>query len=243
MKKYQSILITEATNNIGKLFIKRICENNVYHSLIITSSNYSECSNLLKEIKAAYPSIAHKVYFHHLDIESLSNVNSLCNYILNTHETIDVIINNYEYNQEIANNQRNDNNQNTIKTFSKNFLCPLFLFNSFLKKGLINNKIINTTNQKIENSNKINFNLNEIKNLLDLNLKYHQYLNLKNKDDTSDIYFSKLFINKYMEIMSQSIKHIQFNSISYDNNSDIIIDKLESLIKEEIDLNITGKLI
>ena len=253
MKKYNSILIIDGLSSKGFSLTKRLIQENMFHTLTLTSNNHIEGAKLIAKLKNEHKNLSNKLFYHELNKEIFSSIHMLSNYIQTTHDVVDVIVNTSDYYDNDILSFKEQEAERTIRTFSNNYFCPLYIFNYFLKNGTINSKIINfsieTTFNKFTNT-KINDYLDSASNINELNKFYLTYLNnvIKGTDlpyygkGTYNSFIpSKMLINSYIRIISNSIQFMQFNSI--DVNKENFIDNTFDLITRNVNLEESGRLI
>ena len=86
----KNVIITGATGGLGEALAKTFAEN--HYNLILTyCNNELKALELKKKLEAKYKI---SVDFYKLDLALESNINDVCNQIINKYDNIDCLINN-----------------------------------------------------------------------------------------------------------------------------------------------------
>lgn len=261
MKIHNTILLTNALNPIGKEITKFILNKKIVHNLILTSNSRREGLDYIKFLKEKYNQ-DNRIFYMHLDTENITTINLLLNNVSNSFTNIDVLINNPLSNTII------DNKENiVIRNFSNSFFNPIFLTNLMMRKGLISKKILHLSSNITDNhfsyfDNKSLYkcfyreSFNQIESINDLFKLYLNYLGSIEKNDgkfldlinfnKENIVLSKILINEYIRIYKSKCI-FQINSLDLDDNlsnnirlNETLENKLQTIIREDINLEISG---
>ena len=231
----KNILITGANRGIGLKIVEGLLEKHDSNmTVIFTSRNENEGLDCFNKLKKKYSN--NSILYHQLDIENITSVQLLCNFLLVNNLKVN-LVNNAAYMDASLNNkfltnhiEDKDSKINlAIKTFSVNLFSTANLTLNLIKFNLIDSKIINVssslgniTYEKKENRDL----LVNAKNLNDLTLFYNKYIDsLKKLDDWK--YFdenvnpivknpyssSKMALNAFTKLLANN--HPEIESIAF----------------------------